>query len=158
MTMTQPTAPVDTGTRRIPVGAELVDGGGVHFRVWAPKRHRVAVVLEAGPGAPAEVELAAEDGGYFSGVAMDARAGTRYRYRLDGGDAFPDPVSRFQPDGPHGPSQLIDPSSFRWNDANWKGVKLPGQVIYEMHIGTFTAEGTWAAAAREFTELASAGI
>src|SRR5215210_4276154 len=130
-------------TRRFPIGAEA-SPTGAHFRVWAPKRAKVEVVLSDGRAA----ELTREPHGYFSG-AVDAVAGDRYRYRLDGGDSFPDPVSRFQPEGPHGPSQLVDPTAFRWADDHWRGVVLEGQVIYEMHIGTFTREGTWEAATRE---------
>jgi maltooligosyltrehalose trehalohydrolase len=141
----------------MPVGAAIV-AGGVHFRVWAPKRRRVAVVLEAGPGAGEVVELDAEDGGYFAGTAAAAQAGTRYRFRLDGGAAFPDPASRFQPEGPHGPSEVIDPRTFDWSDDGWPGLSLRGQVIYELHVGTFTREGTWAAAERELPELAALGV
>jgi maltooligosyltrehalose trehalohydrolase len=110
----------------------------------------VEVLLEGGPkdtlGArPLAVALApeAEAPGYFSALVTAAGAGTLYRYRLDGGPAlYPDPVSRFQPSGPHGPSQVIDPGTFQWTDAAWPGVPLEGQVIYEMHLGTFTPEGT----------------
>jgi maltooligosyltrehalose trehalohydrolase len=150
-------------SRRLPVGAEVQPGGGVHFRVWAPRRQRVEAVLErGGPGRGREsftVPLAAEGNGYFSGLAPAARAGMLYRFRLDGGaDPYPDPASRFQPEGPHGPSQIIDPDRFRWTDQSWAGVPLPGQVLYEMHVGTFTHEGTFAAAERELPELAAAGI
>ena len=82
-----------------------------------------------------------------------------YGFRLDGvSRLFPDPASRFQPQGPTGLSQLVDPRNFRWSDEAWRGVDSPGRVIYEMHIGTFTREGTWQAAARELRELARAGI
>jgi len=81
-----------------------------------------------------------------------------YRYRLDGSNAYPDPASRFQPDGPHGSSQIIDPAGFDWTDGNWRGIQLAGQIIYEMHIGTFTREGTWNAAARELENLAELGV
>lgn len=138
--------------RRYPIGAEVA-ADGVHFRVWAPKRKRVEVVLDSGA-----VELQREPCGHFSGAARKAGDGARYRYRLDGGDAFPDPASRFQPEGPHGPSQVVDPARFPWTDSTWRGAQLEGQVIYEMHIGAFTREGTWAAAQRELAELASAGI
>lgn len=138
--------------RRLPVGAE-VQPAGVHFRVWAPRHQRVEVALEG-----ASHPLAPENCGYFSGVVPTARAGTAYRYRLDGTEAYPDPVSRFQPDGPHGPSQVVDPGAFPWTDRDWRGVRLEGQVLYEMHIGTFTREGTWAAAARELPKLAATGI
>src|SRR4029078_5261805 len=87
-----------------------------------------------------------------------ARAGSRYWFRLDGKETFPDPASRFQPDGPHGPSQVVDPHAFRWTDDEGAGVDLPGQVMYEMHVGTFTPEGTWTAATRELEELARLGI
>jgi maltooligosyltrehalose trehalohydrolase len=102
--------------------------------------------------------LDAEEGGYFSGYLPEATDGTRYRYQLDGAEIYPDPVARFQPEGPHGPSQVVDPSRFRWTDGNWRGTPLPGQVLYEMHVGTFTREGTWEAAGRELEELAGAGI
>ena len=102
--------------------------------------------------------LAAEGAGYFSGSGRDVRAGSLYRYRLDGGDSFPDPASRFQPEGVHGPSEIVDPGAFTWSDAGWRGPEPSGQVIYELHLGTFTPEGTWAAAARELPELAAAGL
>ena len=147
--------------RRLPVGAEAQPAGGTHFRVWAPRRRRVEIVLESETGERLSAfELKAEDGGYFSAFNREARDGTLYRFRLDGDDSYlyPDPASRFQPDGPHGPSQVVDPSKFKWTDREWRGRSLRGQVIYEMHVGTFTREGTYAAAARELPELARAGI
>src|SRR5262245_15214477 len=127
--------------RRYPVGAEIARDG-VHFRVWAPIRSRVEVVVEGGPITALDVD----PHGYFSTFVPDVGDGTRYRYRLDGGPAlFPDPASRFQPDGPHGPSQVVDPHLFVWNDSRWAGVSAEGQVLYELHVGTFTPEGTWAA-------------
>ncbi len=141
-------------SRRYPVGAEILPGAGVHFRVWAPRRQKVEAVIEGG----AAVELRPETGGYYSGVATGAGAGTRYRFRLDSGDSFPDPASRYQPDGSHGPSQVVDPAAFHWSDAAWQGAAIEGQIIYEMHIGTFTREGTWAAAQRELPELSDAGV
>ncbi len=103
--------------------------------------------------------LHAEAEGYHAGWIHQLAAGARYFFQLDD-DAklYPDPASRFQPEGPHGPSQIVDPSSFRWTDQQWSGVRLPGQVIYEMHLGTFTRSGTWEAAARELPELAQFGI
>src|SRR5581483_9285128 len=124
--------------RRLPIGAEPVAGGGTHFRVWAPRSRHVKVQLgDSGPGSPREFELGAESDGYFSGQIAEAHPGMRYRYRLDSG-SFPDPASRFQPEGPHGPSQIVDPSTFAWTDGGWPGVKRSGQVMYELHIGTFT--------------------
>ncbi len=146
------------------MGAEVVRDQGVHFRAWAPRRKKVEVVLEGrreptSDAALLALELTPEKGGYFSGLAAAAAAGTRYRYRLDDGpDLYPDPASRFQPHGPHGPSEVVDPERFRWTDAGWRGPSLEGQVIYEMHVGTFTREGTWEAAGRELAALASLGI
>ncbi|HVX66958.1 MAG TPA: malto-oligosyltrehalose trehalohydrolase [Bryobacteraceae bacterium] len=137
------------------MGAEVQPRGGVHFRVWAPRSRKVEVVLESG----AAGELAPAPGGYFSGLVPEAAPGALYRYRLEGGpELYPDPASRFQPDGPHGASEVIDPGAFSWTDQAWRGVSLPGQVIYEMHVGTFTREGTYAAAALQLPELARLGV
>ena len=155
--MSDPTPPVPTmsNARRLPVGAEIVPGRGVHFRVWAPIRRSVGVLIEGRPAVP----LVAEPGGYFSGLVEGVGAGTRYKYRLDGGeDHYPDLASRSQPDGPHGSSQVIDPAAFRWTDHDWKGVPETGQVLYEMHVGTFTPEGTWRAAADMLPALAELGV
>jgi maltooligosyltrehalose trehalohydrolase len=139
--------------RKLPVGAELKPDG-VSFRVWAPAAASVDVLL-----GPASVTLDPEDEGYFSAIVSDAGAGTRYRFRLGGAEtALPDPASRFQPEGPHGPSEVVDPAAFDWTDERWAGVSIAGQVIYEMHVGTFTTDGTWAAAAGELPELARLGI
>ncbi len=153
---------MDGGTnvrRRLPIGAELVDGG-VHFRVWAPSARRIDVVLEREDALSHALShaLTPDVDGYHAVFVEGARAGDTYRYRIDEGDAFPDPASRFQPEGPHGPSRIVDPSTFAWTDASWPGVPEVGRVIYEMHVGTFTAEGTWAAAARELPFLAELGV
>lgn len=145
--------------RRLPVGAEHSPGRGVHFRVWAPRRRRVSVVFEDPGGSERpELGLEPEAGGYFSGSSETARPGTLYRYRLDGEGPFPDPASRFQPRGPHGPSQVVDPSAYAWRDASWRGARREGRVLYELHIGTYTREGTWEAAGRRLRELAELGI
>jgi maltooligosyltrehalose trehalohydrolase len=150
--------------RRFPVGAERIENG-IHFRVWAPERKTVKLVISsksedlARVPPSAEVELQAEGNGYFSVHLPDVGVETLYRYLLDDDpQPYPDPASRFQPQGPHGPSQVVDASSFDWTDAAWNGVELQGQVIYEMHIGTFTHEGNWAAAANELPELAELGV
>lgn len=141
------------GVRRYPIGAE-VQGDGTHFRVWAPDRLHVEVVFESGRGQ----ELVPERGGYYSGFATGSRAGSLYRFRLDRTDLVPDPASRFQPSGPHGPSQVVDSRQFAWTDADWTGRELAGLVNYELHVGTFTQEGTWEAATNQLAELADLGI
>jgi maltooligosyltrehalose trehalohydrolase len=144
-----------SGARRLSSGAEITDEG-VHFRVWAPDRRRVAVALE---GVPNAIALQPDGDGYWSGVARGLGAGARYRFRLDDDDLLlPDPFSRFQPEGPHGPSEVVDPTSFSWSDGDWAGVSLPGQIIYELHIGTFSPEGTWAGAARRLPHLCDLGV
>lgn len=112
---------------------------------------------DAGGGA-VPYELDREGNGYFSGIILDAAPDMLYRYRLDRKNSYPDPASRFQPDGPHGPSQIIDPGEFGWTDGNWRGIQLPGQIVYEMHIGTFTREGTWNEATLELEKLAQLGV
>lgn len=161
----QSTKPVLTESpevrRRLPVGAEPQSGGGVHFRVWAPRVNTVKVQLskdqQFADETLGEFELQRESAGYFSGLVHEAATGLFYKYRL-GDPSFPDPASRFQPEGPHGPSQIVDPSRFTWTDTNWRGVQRHGQVIYEMHIGTFTREGSWKAAQQQLPELARLGI
>ena len=145
--------------RRYPIGAEVVGKDETHFRVWAPKAREIDVVLENSGGAePIRYPLTLEAGGYFFGD-VNVGAGSRYRFRVNGGENFyPDPASRFQPEGPHGVSCVVDPRQFPWADTNWPGVKLKGQIIYEMHIGTFTREGTWRAAVEQLPELARIGI
>jgi maltooligosyltrehalose trehalohydrolase len=145
--------------RRYPIGAEVVGKDETHFRVWAPKAREIDVVVEDDAGwKPIFYPLTLGAGGYFSG-AVNVGAGSRYRFRVNGGENFyPDPASRFQPEGPHGVSCVVDPRQFRWADTNWPGVKFKGQIIYEMHIGTFTKEGTWRAAAEQLPELARIGI
>lgn len=139
--------------RKFPIGAEVTPDG-VHFRVWAPNSQNVSVQLN---GESKTIALEPESNGYFSGLVPEARAGMLYKFQLNSG-TFPDPASRFQPEGPHGPSQIVDPSAFRWTDSKWRGVTRDGQVIYEMHIGTFTPEGTWVSALPQLPELAKLGI
>jgi len=141
--------------RRLPIGAELQPDGGVDFRLWAPRCRAVVVEIEGlGPET-----LQAEAGGYFSLWSRLARAGMRYRFRLDRHEAaLPDPASRFQPEGPHGPSEIVDPGAFAWTDDAWRGRVREQLVIYEMHVGTFTPEGNWEAASRELPALAELGI
>src|SRR5947209_3361444 len=142
---------------RLPVGADIV-AGGVHFRVWAPRATRVDVVIESQASTDTR-RLDAEPDGYFSTLVADLSDGALYRYRLDEQERLlPDPASRFQPQGPHGPSRVVDPDRFDWTDRGWRGVTREGQVLYEMHVGTFTREGTWAAAMRESPALARLGV
>ncbi len=139
------------------VGARPADGG-TRFRVWASAHQRVDVVVGRTGGASAVHPLVRGADGVFAGFAPGVHAGDRYVYRLDGAGAFPDPASRFQPDGVHGPSEVIDPSTYKWHDAQWPGRPMADLVVYELHVGTFTADGTFAAATRRLGELADLGV
>lgn len=148
--------PIQERGRSYPVGTEI-SGGVVDFRVWAPGKKKVDLVI----GYPQEivVSMQAEAGGYYRARIESMGAGVLYQFRLDGQERLlADPASRFQPEGPSGPSEVIDPMAFDWTDAGWKGIIVPNPVIYEMHVGTFTQEGTWRAAAGMLPELAKDGI
>lgn len=135
------------------IGAEPASEG-VHFRVWAPDHSTLSVDVEGHGTYP----LHRVEAGYFSGLVTDIPHDARYLYRFANGETLPDPASRFQPEGPVGPSQVVDARRYRWSDHEWMGRPLEEFVIYEMHIGTFTSEGTWQAALFELKELASVGI
>ncbi len=138
-------------TRRRAIGAEQVSGG-VHFRVWAPGRKKVAVVID-GRDHPLEREAS----GHFSGLVASARAGSRYRFRLDGEEeTYPDPASRYQPEGPHGASEVCAPGRLRAGPTH--KLHPRGLVISEVHIGTFTPEGTFLSAIEKLPLLAEVGI
>jgi len=131
------------------------------FRVWAPQARRVELVLEPSgesvTGLRRELAMEKDAQGFFSAQVETASPGDLYRYRLDEGDAWPDPASRFQPHGVHGPSQLVNPSNFSWSDDSWQGLSRERLVLYELHIGTFTPEGTFAAAQQKLPLLRDLG-
>ncbi len=133
------------------------NGGGTHFRVWAPRRGRVEVVLESGDRSPATYPLARGADGTFHGLIAEVGAGALYRYRLDGEGPFPDPASRFQPEGVHGASMVIEPRRYAWGDQSWPGLRLEELVLYELHVGTFTPAGTFAAAGERLDYLRDLG-
>lgn len=148
--------------RRYPIGAELISPTETNFRVWAPKARSLDVAVEDSGDNKSKRSfhpLNGEADGYFSGT-VKVGSGVRYRFRINNEDAhcYPDPASRYQPDGPHGPSSVVDPKEFQWTDKNWHGLNLTGQIIYEFHVGTFTQEGTWRAAAEKLELLKDDGI
>jgi maltooligosyltrehalose trehalohydrolase len=130
------------------------EGDGVRFRVWAPGSDRVEVITF-----PDEKRypLAATGDGYHAGIVGGLSARARYKYRLDGRASYPDPASRSQPLGVHGPSEVIDPEAFRWTDAAWPGVPLPDLVIYELHLGTFSPGGTFDSAIERLDAVVQLG-
>ena len=138
----------------LPVGASVSDAG-VLYRVWAPERERVLVRVE-GPRSHV-VELTPHPDGHHSGVDPAGKAGDCYRFDL-GGELLPDPASRFQPRGVEGPSEVIDSRAYAWKTRTWRRPPLRGRVIYELHIGTFTPEGTFAAAIGKLDALVELGV
>ena len=131
--------------------------GGAQFTVWAPEAERVDVVL-VHPDYSMTRALSRLPNGCFSAWEPDVEAGTRYCFRLNGGHEYPDPASRFQPDGVHGASMVVDPNRFEWTDDGWRGVARDELVVYELHVGTFTPEGTFAGVQSRLEYLASLGV
>ena len=145
----------DRPERGAPVGAHVLDDGRCAFRVWAPRARNVDVLLLGDPG---RIEsLAPAERGYFAAILDRVTPGQLYRYRLDGERELPDPAARAQPHGVHGPSAVV-PRDFDWSDAGWKGPPLRDYIIYELHVGTFTAAGTFDAVTEHLSYLREVGI
>lgn len=134
-----------------------VQPGGVHFAVWAPKAEQVEVELVT-PAGLSWHRLGRSPDGLHAGVVTGIGAGAHYRYRLDGQARYPDPWSRYQPEGPHGPSEVVDPAVFHWTDGDWRGIGRDGLSLYEVHVGTYTLDGTFAALTRELEEIRRLGV
>ncbi len=140
------------------LGAVCLEGGRVSFRVWALRCKEVALVL-SGPDQPTHA-LQADNNGYFGTILddVDVAAGVRYQFLLDNSRQRPDPASRFQPEGVHGVSQVFNPTEYRWQDSGWMGLLLDRYVLYEMHVGAFTREGTFATVIPRLDELKDLGV
>jgi 1,4-alpha-glucan branching enzyme len=137
----------------MPFGAQL-EARGVRFRLWAPSARQV-VLVTSGEGEHTMVPLA---DGWREVFVAEARAGTRYAFRIDDGPTVPDPASRFQPEGVHGLSEVVDASAYAWPDGAWKGRDWDDAVIYELHVGTFTPAGTLRAAMAKLDHLVALGV
>ncbi|MFZ0257738.1 MAG: malto-oligosyltrehalose trehalohydrolase [Gammaproteobacteria bacterium] len=141
----------------MPFGTQILADGRVRFRLWAPSASQVELCLES-PQQQAVLPMDAEPEGWFSLVTDLAAQGAPYRFRINGGLRIPDPASRFQPEDVHGPSQVIDPQRWDWQDAGWRGRPWEEAVIYELHVGTFTLEGTFSAAQERLDYLQQLGV
>jgi malto-oligosyltrehalose trehalohydrolase len=138
----------------MPFGAEVQDGGGVAFRLWAPSQARASVIVDG-----AEHALEPRADGWFARTLPNARAGSRYAFAFPGvGFRVPDPASRFQPDGVHAPSAVVDPRAYAWRETAWLGRPFHEIVLYELHVGTFTPGGTYASAAERLDDLVRLGV
>jgi maltooligosyltrehalose trehalohydrolase len=142
----------------MPFGAQVDEAGRGRFRLWAPSARSVALVVEGADRARALWPMTPTGEGWYDVVIEHARPGLRYRYRIDDEIDVPDPASRFAPEGVHGPSMLVEPTAFAWRDSDWRGHAREELVIYELHIGTFTREGTYAALRSRLPELARLGV
>ena len=140
-----------------PQGALLQPDGSVVWRVWAPRSENVSLV--AWPDdSRTETAMTPEGFGYFACRQSDVREGLRYAYQLDDGREYPDPATRWQPDGVHQPSALWFPTEYKWGDGSWRGVPREELAVYELHVGTFTPEGTFAAIIPRLGQLAELGV
>src|SRR5215813_13285594 len=119
----------------MPFGTEVLDDGSVRFRLWAPAAQQVDLSITGTSKAELLPMERCDD--WFEIEARSARAGMRYQFRIDGSHSVPDPASRFQPMDVHGPSEIIDPTLFDWQDGDWRGRPWVEAVIYELHAGTF---------------------
>ena len=160
------------------IGAQIVDGEdkGCKFTVWAPLLAQVSVEVVQVPASPVhsfsessaegpgkQLPMTQDERGYWHSELTALPAGTQYRYRIKSADSdevesWPDPASRFQPEGVHGPSEVVDQAAFGWADKDWQGVKLANYLIYELHVGTFTPEGTFESAITRLPDLVELGI
>ena len=140
---------------RLPQGADIHAAGGVRFRLWAPIHAQVRLALE---DLGQVIAMRSLGDGWHEVVSGEARSGTLYRFVLPEGLRVPDPASRFQPQDVHGPSEVIDPAAHRWTDDGWQGRPWHEAVIYELHLGTFTGDGTFLAAIERLDHLVALGI
>jgi maltooligosyltrehalose trehalohydrolase len=139
---------------RMPFGVECRDDGSVRFRLWAPAARQVELALANSR----TFALDKHDDGWFELVTNAVAAGDQYQFRINGAQDIPDPASRFQPRDVHGPSQVVDPQDFEWQDADWSGRPWAQAVIYELHVGTFSPSGTFAGVTERIDYLADLGV
>ncbi len=136
----------------MPFGAQVTGDGGVRFRLWAPAAHEVAVTIEG-----SSFEMTKLEEGWFQRVEK-AQPGARYRYRIDGTDEVPDPASRSQPRDAEGPSEVLDPRAFAWQDGDWRGRPWREAVIYELHVGAFSSPGNYKGILEKLPYLRDLGV
>lgn len=143
----------------LPFGAQPLPGGAVRFRIWAPARSDIALILDedpAGSGTVLPMTRAAD--GWFELVTEQAQPGSRYRYQVADGFRVPDPAARAQAGDVHDPSQVIDPAAFTWQNHAWRGRPWEETILYELHVGAFTPDGTFDAVRRRLDHLAELGV
>src|ERR1700753_4340851 len=142
----------------MPFGAELTDGGSVRFRLWAPAAKQVDLALTDERGTRQMLPMQQLEAGWYELVTAQARAGSLYKYRIDGKTEVPDPASRRNPNDVHGPSEVVDAAAFEWTDDEWHSRPWHEAVVYELHIGSFSPEGTFKGAESKLPHLAELGV
>jgi len=142
----------------MPFGAQVLEGGRIRFRLWAPAAERVELLLETTHGGGVTLPMACTEAGWYELTSDRATAGDLYRYRIHGFGEVPDPASRYNPQGVHGPSQVLEPGQFIWNDRGWRGRPWEEAIIYQLHVGAFTPQGTFAAARERLDYLVDLGV
>ena len=148
--------PIEMSPKAERVGAKRLTDGTWKFLLWAPNAREVSIVF---PGESCgSLAMESVGSGYYRAAAKDPQPGSQYLYRLDDTRELPDPASRYQPQGVHGPSQIVDLNAFRWTDDHWKGRALERSVFYELHVGTYTPEGTFDALVPHLASLVELGI
>jgi 1,4-alpha-glucan branching enzyme/maltooligosyltrehalose trehalohydrolase len=140
----------------MPFGAQVLDGNATRFRLWAPSAQRVELCLA--DGTPADTRMDAMGGGWHQVIVEGAGDGTRYRFRIDGDLEVPDPAARFTGEDVHGHSTVVDPRGYDWGDGAWRGRPWHEAVVYELHVGTFTPEGTFRAVESHLDHLVDLGV
>jgi len=144
------------------IGANIKSNRVWEFSVWAPARESVVLRLSLRSGEPSSLDrsitMTKDENGYHRAVVDDLAPHSRYVYRLDHSNEYPDPASRFQPNGVHGPSEIVDLADFNWTDAGWQPPSIEDSIFYELHIGTYSEDGTLDGLCTHLTELADLGI
>jgi maltooligosyltrehalose trehalohydrolase len=142
----------------MPFGAEITDDGRVRFRLWAPGARKVDLSLDDAKGVVRILPMSSLADGYYEITTDQAKAGSLYRYRINGENEVPDPASRLNPADVHGPSQVVDPTEFEWTDDAWRSRAWHEAVVYELHVGTFSPEGTFAGVEARLDHLVELGV
>lgn len=138
----------------MPFGSELCSDGTVRFRLWAPGAHAIELLIDEEP----PIAMPRDPSGWFEYTSQRAHTGSRYCYRLEGGLCVPDPASRYNPQDVHAASQVIDPTTFDWQDGAWRGLPWEQAIIYELHVGSFSAEGSFSGVIQKLDYLRELGI
>jgi malto-oligosyltrehalose trehalohydrolase len=146
---------MNTSMHKMPFGTEIRTDGTVRFRLWAPGQEQVSLILEGGGKT---LPMTSLEGGWHELITDEAGLGTRYQFEVTNGLRVPDPASRHQPQDVHGPSEVIDPGAYQWENSQWRGRPWEEAIVYELHVGAFTPQGTFRAAINKLVHLVQMGI